>query len=70
MVGLIPGLLKLDVGPPLLTDRAKGYNFGLVAVLDRSESLPVYAGHEVHQPVLKMAKEIAEEMIGYDMECP
>jgi hypothetical protein len=50
MVGQIPGLQKMDVGPPHAStaSRARGYDMGLVAVLDKSETIAVYAKHDAH----------------------
>lgn len=44
------GLIKLDAAPPLPVSamRAKGYDLGLVAVLDKPETVPVYAQHPAH----------------------
>ena len=51
MMGKIPGLLKLSRNPPLPVSagRAKGYDMGLVAVLERPEDVPIYAAHPAHQ---------------------
>jgi len=45
------GLLKFDCAPPLAmtAQRAKGYDLGLVAVLEKPEDVPVYADHPAHQ---------------------
>lgn len=50
MVGKIPGLQKLDVGPPHPTSshRAQGYDMGFVAILDEPETIKVYAEHPAH----------------------
>lgn len=44
------GLSRLDSGPPLsqTAHRAKGYDGGLVAVLERPEDLKTFAEHPVH----------------------
>ena len=51
MVGKIPGLSKLDVGPPdpSTAARGQGFNMGLVAILDKPETIKVYAEHPAHQ---------------------
>ncbi|KAK3712602.1 hypothetical protein LTR37_009045 [Vermiconidia calcicola] len=57
MVGQIPGwsnpksLTKMEVGPPLesTASRAKGFDYGLIAVLEKPEDVKVYAEHPVHQ---------------------
>ena len=45
------GLVKIDVGPPLESTaaRAKGFDFGLVALLEKADDVKVYAEHPVHQ---------------------
>jgi len=45
------GLVKIEFGPPLESTaaRAKGYNAGLIAVLEKPEDVKVYAEHPVHQ---------------------
>lgn len=45
------GLIKLDVAPPLesTASRGKGFNLGLVAVLENPEDVKVYAEHPEHQ---------------------
>ena len=50
MVGKVPGLLRLDPGPPhpSTAARGKGFNAGLVAVLDKAETIKVYAEHPAH----------------------
>ena len=47
---MITGLQRLDIGDPLpiSVPRAKGYNCGLVAILDKAETVEVYAKHQAH----------------------
>lgn len=49
MVGQVPGLQRIDFGPPVLPTRAQGFDLGLVAILDRTEDIKVYAEHPAHQ---------------------
>lgn len=44
------GLVSLEAGPPLpiSVPRAKGFDMGLVAVLEKKEDVEVYAGHPAH----------------------
>jgi hypothetical protein len=51
MVGQIPGLQRIDLNPPLpiSATRAQGFDMGLVAVLDKPETVSVYAEHPAHQ---------------------
>ncbi|TRX98031.1 hypothetical protein FHL15_001241 [Xylaria flabelliformis] len=50
MVGKIPGLIKWDANRALPTTahRAKGYDMGLVAVLEKSDDVLTYAQHPAH----------------------
>jgi hypothetical protein len=50
MVGKIPGLISLKAGQPLPISipRAKGFDMGLVAVLEKPEDLAEYAVHPAH----------------------
>jgi hypothetical protein len=43
--------VKIDIGAPLesTASRAKGFDFGLVALLEKPEDVKVYAEHPVHQ---------------------
>lgn len=70
MVGQIPGLQKVDVNPPLASTahRAQGYNMGLVAILDKPETLQVYAAHPAHLMIQKVREEICSKTMVYDLE--
>lgn len=50
MVGLIPGLLKLEANTPLAATahRSQGYEVGLISVMEKQGDLKVYAEHPVH----------------------
>ncbi|OJJ35236.1 hypothetical protein ASPWEDRAFT_40414 [Aspergillus wentii DTO 134E9] len=50
MVGKIPGLISLKTNPPLpiSVPRAKGFDMGLVAVLESPEHVAGYATHPAH----------------------
>ncbi|KAK3047190.1 hypothetical protein LTR09_011392 [Extremus antarcticus] len=69
MVGQIPGLVKIEFGPPLESTaaRAKGYNAGLIAVLEKPEDVKVYAEHPVHQNVHKLRESLCDDALAYDM---
>ena len=45
------GLVRVDVGPPLesTAHRAKGFDYGLISVLEKPEDVKVYAEHPEHQ---------------------
>ena len=44
------GLTKLDFGPPLpiSVPRAKGFDVGIVAVLEKADDVSVYIDHPAH----------------------
>ena len=50
-VVLTLGLLEFKTNPPLAAtaSRAKGFDFGIVAILEKAEDLEVYAPHPAHQ---------------------
>lgn len=68
MMGKVPGLVKIDFGPPVLTTRNQGYEFGLLAVLQNKEDLKGYASHPAHEQVNAKRLEIAEDTLAYDLE--
>ncbi|KAL4816293.1 hypothetical protein BDW67DRAFT_161987 [Aspergillus spinulosporus] len=70
MVGKIPGLLSLKAGGPLpiCIPRAKGFDMGLVAVLEKPSDLEGYAVHPAHLEVHKMREELCEDTLAYDLE--
>ncbi|KAL4956761.1 hypothetical protein BDW69DRAFT_181325 [Aspergillus filifer] len=70
MVGKIPGLLDLKTGSalPICVPRAKGFNMGLVAILEKESDLEGYAVHPVHLEVHKLREEYCEETLAYDFE--
>ncbi|KAH8120775.1 hypothetical protein ACSS6W_009880 [Trichoderma asperelloides] len=70
MNGRVPGLLKISFGKPLpiTASRAKGFDVGLVAVLDKPDTVPIYAAHDAHQPVMKLREELCDDALAYDLE--
>ncbi|KAL4880846.1 hypothetical protein BJY04DRAFT_190147 [Aspergillus karnatakaensis] len=70
MVGKIPGLISLKAGQPLPISipRAKGFDMGLVAVLEKPEDLAGYAVHPAHLEVHKLREELCEDTLAYDLE--
>ncbi|KAL4943181.1 hypothetical protein BDV06DRAFT_190661 [Aspergillus oleicola] len=70
MVGKIPGLISLKAGPPLpiCVPRAKGFDMGLVATLEKGSDLEGYAVHPAHLEVHKLREEYCEETLAYDFE--
>ncbi|KAK4940588.1 hypothetical protein LTR10_019347 [Elasticomyces elasticus] len=50
MVGKIPGLQSVELNKPhpSTAHRSQGFDFGLVAVFDKAETIKVFADHPVH----------------------
>ncbi|KJY01457.1 stress responsive a b barrel domain protein [Zymoseptoria brevis] len=69
MVGQIPGLSRIDFGPPLAStaNRSQGYDLGLVAILEKAEDVKVYAEHPSHQKVNALRLEVTEQTLAYDL---
>ncbi|KAK7409436.1 hypothetical protein QQX98_008397 [Neonectria punicea] len=72
MVGVVPGLRSFYFGPPLAStsQRAQGYELGLIAILDKEEHVLAYGPHPAHQAVNKIREAIAAETLAYDLEVP
>ncbi|EAW07574.1 uncharacterized protein ACLA_022880 [Aspergillus clavatus NRRL 1] len=70
MVGKIPGLVSLKAGQPLpiSVSRAKGFDMGLVAVMESPEHVASYATHPAHLEVQKLREELCEDTLAYDLE--
>ncbi|KAL7906618.1 hypothetical protein GGI35DRAFT_458511 [Trichoderma velutinum] len=70
MVGKIPGLISLSANPPvpLSASRSKGFDMGIVAVLESSEYLGSYSAHPAHLAIHKMREDICEDTLAYDLE--
>ena len=51
MCVLTEGLKQIHFGAPLpiTASRSKGYDMGLVAILEKPDDIPVYAAHDAHQ---------------------
>ncbi|KAJ5904092.1 Dimeric alpha-beta barrel [Penicillium tannophilum] len=70
MVGKIPGLVSLEANTPLPISlpRSKGFDMGIVAVLDKKETIAEYAVHPAHMEVHRMREELCEDTLAYDLE--
>ncbi|KAH8426162.1 hypothetical protein N8T08_009872 [Aspergillus melleus] len=70
MVGKIPGLVSLKTNQPLpiSVPRAKGFDMGLVAVLETPAHVEGYAVHPAHLEVHKLREELCEDTLAYDLE--
>ncbi|KAI1342534.1 hypothetical protein F5Y15DRAFT_413041 [Xylariaceae sp. FL0016] len=51
MVGVIPGLRSFEMGPPLASTahRAKGFDLGIMTVMETEQDVLAYADHPAHQ---------------------
>ncbi|RAK96835.1 uncharacterized protein BO80DRAFT_496790 [Aspergillus ibericus CBS 121593] len=70
MVGKIPGLRELHINAPLAmtASRAKGFDMGLVAILEKPEDLQVYANHPDHLKVQELRESLCDDALAYDLE--
>ncbi|KAL4876808.1 hypothetical protein BJY04DRAFT_222655 [Aspergillus karnatakaensis] len=72
MVGKVPGLISLHAGPPLegMAERAKGFNMGVVIVVESIEALGAMFKHPSHDELHVLHKEVCEEGsgVGYDIQ--
>ncbi|KAI1088916.1 hypothetical protein F5B19DRAFT_469454 [Rostrohypoxylon terebratum] len=72
MVNEVPGLTKVDVGPPLpiSVHRGHGFNMAVVGVLEKPEDIAVYAAHPAHQRAHELREQLCEDSLVYDLEFP
>ncbi|KAK4234869.1 hypothetical protein C8A03DRAFT_46880 [Achaetomium macrosporum] len=72
MVGKVPGLMGLQAGPPIAftAPMAKGFDMGVVVLLDYVESLATFFTHPSHDEVNELYEEVCEQgsTVGYDIE--
>ncbi|KAM0805838.1 stress responsive A/B barrel domain protein [Usnea florida] len=70
MVGKIPGLLDLQAGPglPVSAPRAKGYDVGLVATLEKVDDVGPYGAHPAHSETLRLRDELCDDTLAFDFE--
>ncbi|KLJ12509.1 hypothetical protein EMPG_09512 [Blastomyces silverae] len=52
----------------MTASRAKGYDMGLLAILEKPDDISVYAGHPSHLVVQKLREEMCDDALAYDME--
>lgn len=59
LVGKIPGLLSVELGKGLNTAApvSKGFDWGLVVVLEGPNDLPVFEKHPAHAPFVYLHKQ-------------
>ena len=68
MQGKIDSLRFLEVGEDFKgSDRS--FDLVLTTHFDNREGLAAYAGHEVHQPVIQLARSLCSQTVVVDYEC-
>ncbi|OTA54619.1 hypothetical protein K449DRAFT_469302 [Hypoxylon sp. EC38] len=72
MVTQIPGLSKINIGPPLAATahRSKGFDMALVAILEKPEDLAGYATHPAHLHAQELREQLCDDTLAYDLEFP
>jgi Stress responsive A/B Barrel Domain len=65
--GKVPGILDMNVGRNF-TDRANGYQYGLMVILQDKASLEAYGPHPEHAKVAVKIRAIAESVMALDYE--
>ncbi|KAL3458181.1 hypothetical protein BJX64DRAFT_292442 [Aspergillus heterothallicus] len=72
MVGQVPGLLDLQAAPPVdfTAHMSKGFDMGVVALVDYTESLATFFTHPSHTEVHELYLEVCEDgsTLAYDIE--
>ncbi|KAL1405543.1 hypothetical protein Q8F55_009181 [Vanrija albida] len=67
----VPGPISAHLGPPAISDRAKGYNYGLYSVFESREALDTYAVSEAHvKVVVENVRPHVDDVLAYDFELP
>ncbi|ORX36660.1 hypothetical protein BD324DRAFT_626696 [Kockovaella imperatae] len=65
----VPGPETMQLGPPLIDARAKGFNWGLYSVFASREALDKYTVSEAHVKVVtENVKPNIEDVMAYDFE--
>ena len=65
--GKVPGILDMNVGRNF-TDRANGYQYGLMVILKDKAALEAYGPHPEHAKVAVKIRAIAESVMALDYE--
>ncbi|KAI5476045.1 hypothetical protein MNV49_000474 [Pseudohyphozyma bogoriensis] len=70
MVGHIPGLVSVRAGMnfPSTSPKSKGYELGVLAILEKKGDLPGYAAHPKHLELLEFRKSFIEDALPFDFE--
>ncbi|KAL7421829.1 hypothetical protein Q5752_003600 [Cryptotrichosporon argae] len=65
----LPGPISVHLGPPAISDRAQGYNYGLYSIFASREALDAYAVSEGHvKIVVENVRPNTEGVLAYDFE--
>ncbi|GAA5892232.1 hypothetical protein JCM8208_001487 [Rhodotorula glutinis] len=70
MVGQIPGLKRVELGPPmsLTKARSQGWQAMLYSEMESEEALKTYIAHDVHEQFKTLFKPYVADVLAYDME--
>ncbi|PMD49032.1 stress responsive A/B barrel domain protein [Hyaloscypha variabilis F] len=66
--GVVPGLLSLEIGPSIDMARAKGYDMGIVLVLESPAHIKIFAEHPAHLRLHDMREAISEDSLAFMLE--
>jgi len=66
----VPGPELMHLGPPLLSERAKGYDWGMYSVFSSKEALKTYNDSDAHIDVraANVIPHIEADVLAYDFE--
>lgn len=69
MLGKVPGLQSFQMGGVLASTahRAKGFDMGLMTVMDDEQSVLGYATHPAHLVLHKLRESLCTDTLVYDM---
>ncbi|KAL7418789.1 hypothetical protein Q5752_006472 [Cryptotrichosporon argae] len=69
MLGAIPCVRAVDVGPglPATAHLGKGYDYGVIAVLEAAEDLPAYVAHPAHKRTMEARLEVSDDFLAFDI---
>ncbi|KAH8817484.1 stress responsive A/B barrel domain protein [Xylogone sp. PMI_703] len=64
----VPGVISLEIGPPLNDARAKGYNMGLILTLESPAILKDWLSNSDHLKLHDLREAISEDSLAFDIE--
>jgi len=69
MLRAVPGVVDVKMGKNV-TDRAKGFQLGLIVTFEKQSDLPIYIEHQIHKDFVKLHLDaVREETMAMDFEC-